>query len=72
MIDRKRDISNLTKEQFEALQGKLAGKLSEILSHAALEANQLLNQYGVEVQINYNLVDIETKKPIKAKKSKKA
>lgn len=68
MIERKRNVSHLNEDQLKDLESSLAGKLSEILSHAALEANQLLNQYGMEVKIGYSLV--EQKAP-KAKKSKK-
>lgn len=70
MIERKRDISHLNDEQFNALQGKLASKLSEILKKAGEEANQILNQYGVEVKIGYSLVEVGSeKKPKKSHKS---
>lgn len=71
MIERKRDLSNLTNEQVEALQGKLSLKLLEILRRAGEDANLLLNQYGMEVKIGYVLKESvkENSKPVK--KSKK-
>ena len=66
MFERKRDLSNLNDEQVLALQGKLAAKLSEILEKAGKEANQLLNQYGMEVKIGYSLKEQKTKKSRKS------
>jgi hypothetical protein len=67
MIERKRDLSNLSEEQYQALQAKLSAKLSEILEKAGKEANLLLNQYGVEVKIGYSLKDQNSSK--KSRKS---
>lgn len=74
-VGRKRDLSHISNEQEEALRKKLADKLSEILvKHAKAakdEANQLLTQYGIEVEtkIGYTLKE---QKELKSKKRSKS
>lgn len=59
MIDRERkvDLAVLSEDQISSLETKLSDKLLKILENAGIEANKILNVYGLEVQIAYSLKD---------------
>lgn len=60
MINRERNLEHLSNEQVNNLQNKLSAKLLEILEKASKEANELTNQYGIEVKIGYVMEEKNT------------
>jgi hypothetical protein len=57
MIDRPREVNleGITPEQEAKISKVLSDKLSKILEDAAKEANAILNTYGIEVQIAFQV-----------------
>lgn len=55
---RKVDVKKLTSEQVEKLQEQIGKELSKIFDEAGSKANQLLNIYGLQVQIGYEIKEV--------------
>ncbi len=56
-IKRKRNVSidNLTESQLEKLSVDLGKKIAKMYDDVAKEANKLLDIYGMEVELSYNI-----------------
>lgn len=64
---RKVDVSKLNMEQVEKLQEEIGKELSKIFDEAGQKANKLLNIYGLEIKIGYEMKEM----PEKIKKKRK-
>ncbi len=56
-IKRKRSVSidNLTEDQLEKLSVDIGKKIANMYDDVAKEANRLLDVYGMEVELSYNI-----------------
>lgn len=52
---RKVDINKLSQEAINRLQDDLGKKIGKILDEAKLEADSLLNIYGCEIELGYEV-----------------
>ena len=48
---RKVDVDKLSNEELEKIQAAISGKIVDIINKANLDANRILNIYGMEVQL---------------------
>lgn len=56
---RKVDINNLPEEQLKEIEAKLTAKLREIIDDSVAKANRLLNIYGMEAVMGFELRKID-------------
>jgi len=57
--ERKVDVSKLTVDQADKLSEQIGKELSKIMDEANLKCNKLLNVYGLQTKISYDIVQIE-------------
>jgi hypothetical protein len=69
--ERKIDVEKLSIDQADALSAQIGVAIGKIMDEANLKCNQLLNIYGLQTQISYNILKIGEKSQ-KTRKSKKA
>lgn len=55
------DVEKMGVEQVDQLSQKLGDKVSEILNKTCEECNRLLNIYGLEIEVNYNIKEKKKK-----------
>jgi hypothetical protein len=68
---RKVDVNQMTISQVEQLQKQLATEMAKIMDEANTKCNQMLNIYGLQSKINYQIVQIAEKTEKKPKISKR-
>ena len=59
---RKVDVSKLTVEQADALSEQIGQEVAKIMDEANKTCNKLLNIYGLQTAIGYEIVPMEPKK----------
>ena len=69
--ERKIDIQKLSPAQAEELSLQIGQVIGNIMNEANTKCNQILNVYGLQTQIQYNILKID-EKPKKPRKTKKA
>lgn len=60
--ERKVDMSKMTIEQADRLSEMIGQELAKIMDEANRKCNEMLNIYGLQTQIHYQIVQIEEKK----------
>lgn len=71
---RKIDVNQMTIEQADALRGQIAKEMARIMDEANTKCNEMLNIYGMQTKINYQIVQMAEnteKKPKTVKRMKK-
>ena len=67
---RKIDVNQMTIEQADQLQKQLASEMARIMDEANTKCNEMLNIYGLQTKINYQIIQIAEKTEETPKKRK--
>jgi len=54
---RRVNVDKLKNKQIDMLSEQIGGKLGKILQSASNDANKLLNVYGLEIKVDYNIIE---------------
>lgn len=59
--ERKVDISKMTLEQADMLSKQIGEEMAKIMDEANRKCNEMLNIYGLQTQIHYQIVPLQPK-----------
>jgi len=54
---RRVNVDKLKNKQIDMLSEQIGDKLGKILQSASNDANKLLNVYGLEIKVDYNIIE---------------
>ena len=68
---RKLDISKMSVEQADAISAQIGKEIARLMDECNSKCNEMLNIYGMQTQINYQIVQLAEKTEQKSKASQR-
>lgn len=55
-MSKKVELDKMSEKQMIKLQERLGKRLAKILNNASEKANKILNEYNLEIEVGYNII----------------